>query len=81
MLSMFLDVGWMVQKIEYLISTEVAQYEDSRASGVVLHDALEVNKRQESACFFCILHPLSSHLPLIWNIIHLHMVVKDSSNT
>jgi len=52
MLSMFLDVGWMVQKIEYLISTEVAQYEDSLiecASGLVLHDALEVNERQESA--------------------------------
>lgn len=59
MLSMFLDIGWMVQKIEYLIITEVAQYEDSRiecaSSDLVLHDVLEANNRQESACFFCIL--------------------------
>ena len=78
----------MVQKIEYLISTEVTQYEDSRIEcasyDLVLHDALEANNRQDSACFFCIL--LSSllpcsHLPLIWNIIHCHMVVNDNSNT
>jgi len=59
MLSMFLDIGWMVQKIKYLISTEVVQYGDSHiecaSCDLVLHDALEVNNRQESACFFCIL--------------------------
>jgi hypothetical protein len=59
MLNMFLDTGWMVQKIEYLISTEVVQCEDSRiecaSSDLILHDALEANNRQESACFFCIL--------------------------
>jgi hypothetical protein len=49
MLSMFLDIGWMVQKIKYLISTEVAQYGDSciecATSDLVLHDALEVNNK------------------------------------
>lgn len=88
MLSMFLDTGWMVQKIKYLISTEVAQYGDSHivcaSCDFVLHDALEVNNSQESACFFCIL--LSSllpcsHLPLIWDIIYLHMVLEGSSST
>jgi hypothetical protein len=53
MLSMFLDIGWMVQKIKCLISTEVAQYGDSciecASSDLVLHEALEVNNRRESA--------------------------------
>jgi hypothetical protein len=57
MLIVFLDIGWMVQKIKYMISTAVAQYGDSRieraTSNLVLHDALEVSNKVPTSSASC----------------------------
>jgi len=68
-----------------LINTEVAQYGDSRiecaASDLVLHDALEVNNKVPAASASSKLFTAMSTPASIQNIIHFHMVVKDSTST
>jgi len=46
MLSMFLDIEWMVQKVKCLISTD--SHIECASSDLVLRDVLEVHNRQSA---------------------------------